>query len=537
MSQNFYQHLSTLRQQAENRLDQTSSSKGTDEILHELEIHQIELEVQYEALDQANNELQNLYQAYWNLYEFAPCGYITLNHLGRITQANQAARTLIGETAYPLTSCHFSQFIAQEYKFLYFAALQEASQTPKKPSLELELAPCGWDRLWVHLDIVAIFTNSQQVEQWQITLIDVTPQKEAAKAQKERERRQQLEAQAQRERLLNQVTTAIRQSLDLETIAQQTVKEVLQAFSVTRVLLVIYDDQGSVDLTQVASAIEAEDAIEPSALIEDHSQVRQWFQDNQIFVVDDVNTAREVTTKGETRSMLAVGICYEETLQGVLTLQICDRVHRWTSQEQQLIKQISDQIAIGLQQARMYQDLQNALQEQAQLRQKLRHDATHDQLTGLPNRTQLIDHLKEAIQRSQTEQTGFAVLFLDLNGFKQVNDTFGHTVGDKLLKIVGQRFQNSLREEDLLARFGGDEFVIFLQEITEENSAIEVATRLQETLNSPININGIYFNVRTSIGIVINQQNYYQHDAVLRDADIAMYESKNSGSDYFIFPR
>ena len=127
------------------------------------------------------------------------------------------------------------------------------------------------------------------------------------------------------------------------------------------------------------------------------------------------------------------------------------------------------------------------------------------------------------------------MLFLDLNGFKQVNDTFGHTVGDELLKIVGERLQNCLREEDLLARFGGDEFVILLEETTEEESAIEVANRLNQALKLPIIINGNHFNITTSIGIVIDQQNYDQQDGILRDADIAMYESKSSGSDHVIF--
>lgn len=127
------------------------------------------------------------------------------------------------------------------------------------------------------------------------------------------------------------------------------------------------------------------------------------------------------------------------------------------------------------------------------------------------------------------------MLFLDLNRFKTVNDTFGHTVGDELLVIVSQRLNNCLREEDLLVRFGGDEFVIILDHVSDEHQAIQVANRIHETLTTPVLLQGVEVTIGTSIGIVLDDSNYTDPTPILRDADIAMYEAKNNDFPYVVF--
>jgi len=239
---------------------------------------------------------------------------------------------------------------------------------------------------------------------------------------------------------------------------------------------------------------------------------------------------------GNIRSLLVAGIFYQETLQGVLALGICDRVHDWTESEQQLLKQVSEQLAIALQQARLYQQLQKELAEQARLQEQLTHQAIHDQLTGLPNRHLLMDRLEKIIQRYQRyQQSFFAVLFLDLNSFKSINDTFGHAIGDELLINVSQRLQTYLRKEDTIARIGGDEFIIILEDLTDKQEGVDVAHGIQQALTSPVFLNGISLKVGTSIGIVFFHPEYTNPDTLLRDADIAMYQAKNSGANYIIF--
>ena len=158
------------------------------------------------------------------------------------------------------------------------------------------------------------------------------------------------------------------------------------------------------------------------------------------------------------------------------------------------------------------------------------HDAAHDSLTGLPNRAFFIDHLKRAIARSKRHPDYmFAVLFLDLDRFKNINDSLGHVIADQLLVEIGRKLEAALRPEDMVARFGGDEFVILLDDIKEFLDATRVATRIHVELASPFNIGGNEVFTSTSIGIALSVHGYDKPEDCLRDADTAMYRAKALG--------
>ena len=170
---------------------------------------------------------------------------------------------------------------------------------------------------------------------------------------------------------------------------------------------------------------------------------------------------------------------------------------------------------------------------------KLRHAAEHDTLTGLPSRSLLTDRLQQAINRAK-RMPGyeFAVLFLDFDRFKIINDSLGHEVGDQLLISIAERLRANLRDIDtpvrldeghLPARLGGDEFVILLDGIDGPRAAVIVAERLQEALSKPHILDGHEVISTASIGIVINDGKYENPDEILRDADTAMYQAKSSG--------
>jgi len=166
--------------------------------------------------------------------------------------------------------------------------------------------------------------------------------------------------------------------------------------------------------------------------------------------------------------------------------------------------------------------------KQAELR--LQHDALHDALTGLPNRLLLTDRLEQAIRRAgRREDDRFAVLFLDLDHFKVVNDSLGHTIGDQLLIALAPRLERCLRAADTCARLGGDEFVILLEGIQDADDAIHVAERIQAQLAEPFDLNGLMVVASASIGIVLSTVGYERPEDVLRDADIAMYRAKGEG--------
>ncbi|HJU54393.1 MAG TPA: EAL domain-containing protein [Pyrinomonadaceae bacterium] len=161
---------------------------------------------------------------------------------------------------------------------------------------------------------------------------------------------------------------------------------------------------------------------------------------------------------------------------------------------------------------------------------QLLHDAFHDTLTGLPNRALFVDRLKQALAR--TRRLGphqFAVLFLDLDRFKVINDSLGHIVGDQLLVGIARRLEACLRPGDTVARLGGDEFTILLEGVTDIGEAIRVAERVEKELSSPFNLMGHEVFTTVSIGIAPSTTGYDSPAEILRDADTAMYRAKSLG--------
>ena len=172
-------------------------------------------------------------------------------------------------------------------------------------------------------------------------------------------------------------------------------------------------------------------------------------------------------------------------------------------------------------------------------KEHFRHAAFHDTLTNLPNRALLAENLKFVIERAkQHEDYQFAVLFLDLDRFKNVNDSLGHSIGDQLLIAMARRLESCTREADMVARLGGDEFAVLLDGIPDQNEAARMGQRIQEKLQSPFNLSGHEVFTTTSIGIALSSTGYDHPENMLRDADTAMYRAKAKGKAcYEIFDK
>ncbi|GAA3157871.1 hypothetical protein GCM10010531_06560 [Blastococcus jejuensis] len=155
-----------------------------------------------------------------------------------------------------------------------------------------------------------------------------------------------------------------------------------------------------------------------------------------------------------------------------------------------------------------------------------RHQATHDALTGLPNWELLRDRLEQALVAAGRSDDEVALLLIDLDRFKEINDTLGHTYGDKLLRQVGPRLQSVLREGDTIARLGGDEFAVLLPTVDGESEARLVAERLRESLHRAFDVDGVVLDVEASVGIVLSPWHGTGTEDLLRNADIAMYAAK-----------
>lgn len=186
---------------------------------------------------------------------------------------------------------------------------------------------------------------------------------------------------------------------------------------------------------------------------------------------------------------------------------------------------------------RYVEKLESASRELEESREHFRHAAFHDALTRLPNRSLFTDHLRVALRRAQrNEKYLFCVLFLDLDRFKNINDSLGHPCGDELLVLVARRLETCIRQTDMVARFGGDEFAILLDAIQDPADAIRVAEKVQQAISAPFKLVNHEAITTASIGVALSTSGYTEAEDIIRDADTAMYRAKDQGkARYEIF--
>ncbi|GAB3253433.1 putative bifunctional diguanylate cyclase/phosphodiesterase [Kineosporia babensis] len=209
------------------------------------------------------------------------------------------------------------------------------------------------------------------------------------------------------------------------------------------------------------------------------------------------------------------------------TILVGDRisdVRSFDSDDVQLLMTVANHASMALQNGRLVD--------------RLRHDALHDKLTGLPNRNRLQQEMVSALSELRADRSpGFTVMNLDLVNFKQVNDTFGLPLGDRLLQEVGQRLHKSLGGHGTLARTGGDEFTVLLPGLDTITQALDVATRLRCGLEKPVSIQGVDVEVGAAIGIAVAPLHGSDGHTLLKRADAAMYYAKNSGSGLHVYEK
>jgi len=173
--------------------------------------------------------------------------------------------------------------------------------------------------------------------------------------------------------------------------------------------------------------------------------------------------------------------------------------------------------------------------EREQMHQQLNYMATHDALTGLPNRTLFLDRLQVALAQSRRNHSKVAVMMLDLDHFKDINDTFGHLVGDMLLQEVGRRLTGILRHNDTVARLGGDEFIILLSDLEKKEYAAGVAKVILKALQKPFHLGNRQIASHSSIGIALFPDDGSDTESLLKKSDIAMYSVKAHGRNNYRF--
>ena len=247
-------------------------------------------------------------------------------------------------------------------------------------------------------------------------------------------------------------------------------------------------------------------------------------------------------------SWLGVPLIYSGQLLGVMVLQSYYYKTTYNQQDAELLNFVSNHVSAAIKRrelADFERRSHELLEQQVKLRtlaledeithrkqaeKLLKHTAAHDSLTGLPNRTVFLDLLNHAIAcAKRKDDFSFAVLFLDLDRFKVVNDSLGHHAGDVLLKIIARELLAIVRKVDTVARLGGDEFVILIEDLKNHDEAFDVAERITDFLEQPFTIDNQLVFTGTSIGISFSNKRYTDADTMLRDADTAMYHAKDNG--------
>jgi hypothetical protein len=206
--------------------------------------------------------------------------------------------------------------------------------------------------------------------------------------------------------------------------------------------------------------------------------------------------------------------------------------------EMQKLTEAFNTMSTALKKERDYleQRVQERTAELEKVKERIQHIATHDALTELPNRRLFEEQFSQAVKLAKRNQDEFSLMMIDLDDFKEINDTYGHVTGDKVLKQFGKRMENILRDSDLVARWGGDEFIILLFNTSKEADMISVVEKVFSTIETPISADKIKLILKMSAGIARYPQDGETEDKLLRHADYALYEAKaQPGNSYHFY--
>ena len=372
-----------------------------------------------------------------------------------------------------------------------------------------------------------------------------------AEAKLKRQRQQALahiEQQAWRDSILNHIFQAIHETLILEEVLQTTVEQLQTALNVDRCIVVQPTaDQQMVVQCFSLSAAATKDFKGQSCFLSTYygTQLKAGKQISLQSLDNEVSpTVAAFLRESQVQSTLLPPLSYHQEFFGALVLHQTCSSRQWSMAERSLVQAVAEQCAITIYQAKLYAQAQYELEQRRRIEEQLRHDALHDGLTGLPNRELFLDRLNHARQishrnhtdSSRSELGNFAILFLDLDDFRLINDSLSHDAGDFLLQVVAVRLIQCLRVGDTLARISGDEFAILLEDIKSIDEILVVVAKIQTTLQQTIILESQEISVSSCIGIVIDSPKYNDASQLLRDADIAMYQAKDKGrNSYQIF--
>ena len=464
----------TLRTLAEARISEKPAiptNRSTEAILHELQVHQIELEIQNEELRRAHTTLEESRDRYVDLFEFAPAGYFTLSSSGLIEEVNLTGAFMLGIERKRLLHKRFARFIVAEDQDQWHQHLIHMLTHSSTRSCEMVLKRSEADRFDAHLDCMCR-TGPDNLPELRIAVTDITEHK-----------------RAENELRIAAIAFESQEGI-LVTDAEGVIMRVNKAF--TR--LTGYSAEEVIGHTLAFLKSERHDDFFYRNLWTTLKNKHHW--------------------QGEVWNRCKNGKIYAEWMTISAVTHNGDPTH--------YVGTISD------------------ITQNVEAEAEIHRLAYYDALTQLPNRRLLLDRLGQAMAASKRSSRHGAVMFLDLDRFKTLNDTRGHDVGDLLLIEVAQRLHKAVREGDTIARLGGDEFVIVLENLGLEVDEAAVQTeqvgeKVLESLFQPFSIAGEDYHGSTSIGIVLFHNHDESIETLLKQADLALYQAKSGGGNCLRF--
>ena len=565
-------------------------------LMHDLKVHQIELEMQNEELLQAKDALEASRARYVDLYDLAPDGYCTVNEAGLIAQTNLTLATQLGVTRSKLLNQAFSSYVLPKDQDAWYALRQHSLNSRETQSCELRMQDAQGTQFWASL------TANTQLDsngKWELRLMlrDVSAKQVLQDKLQESEDRYRVLAQD-----MPLYVSAFLADGTL-TYVNATLAE-LVGTSPEQLIGRNYFDYLQPDDVAMGKARLA--ALTPAQSVVTHEQrwteadgqerIQEWtnrgFFDNSGKLIRLQAVGQDITERkrAEARQLLASKV-FNHAREGIIVtdahgtiIDVNEAFVQITGYDRkEAIGQNPRILSSGRQDAAFYSTLWSALtgqghwsgevwnrrkdgevyaelltissvrDAQGEIQQyvalfsditaikehlsQLEHMAHFDALTHLPNRLLLADRLQQAMAQAQRRGQQVAVAYLDLDGFKSVNDRHGHEVGDQFLIALSNAMKDSLREGDTLARIGGDEFVAVLIDLESPTSCLPMLTRLLEAAAAPVQLGALALQGSASVGVTFYPQAIeVAADQLLRQADQAMYQAKLAGKNqYHVF--
>ncbi|HEX8947482.1 MAG TPA: EAL domain-containing protein, partial [Dissulfurispiraceae bacterium] len=472
--------LRDLRKKAEAKLEKqaerlhTLSKEDTEHLVHELGTHQIELEMQNEELRRAQEELEESRHKYADLFEFAPVSYFTIDRDGVILEANHTGGSLLGMDKRSLISRRLADFIARQDLSVFQAHVAAVFRKHLRHTCELRLKRRGGGEFYCHVESVAAEEDSGYPLRMRTAVIDITDRKRAELALKQSEER--FRAIFEKNAVGIVIVDKERRILDCNPIFLRMLGYAKEELAGRHASTITHPD----DEPETASLFKRTLA-----------ERREGFRAQKRYVRKDGSF-----------------------LWGDLLISFSYDEH---GSPEFIVAMITD------------------ITEHRKMEDTIRHQAHHDALTNLPNRLLFTDLLSNALVQARRNRSLLAVMFLDLDRFKVINDTMGHTFGDKLLQGVAEALRRSVRESDIISRIGGDEFTILLPSISQAEDAAKIAQKIIQQFGKPFIVNSHELHISTSLGISLYPNDGEHAETLLKNADIAMYHVKEFGRNNYAF--